>query len=207
MGTVHLFIGTGCSLWEITFMPFTNAYNHNTSYYGLIGHFIFKSVHSFVLRHVAMSKLHGLQLWHCFWEDLPNLFLLIGSSATKHTPNSLYTRYDHSIIVRVILKLKVLLGEGNWDVRPFWLDEGSLHSNMLYPSLGLLLLLLVGRLWAGTACYREHQLCSRSSFILVVERSHQLKKWKWVHRRWAPMLGTCSQMLHLKNKATWNVKC
>jgi hypothetical protein len=40
------------------------------------------------------------------------------------------TRYDHSIIVRVILKLKVLLGEGDWDVRPFGLDEGSVHPNM-----------------------------------------------------------------------------
>jgi hypothetical protein len=29
------------------------------------------------------------------------------------------TRYDHNIIMRVILELKVLLGEGNWDVRPF----------------------------------------------------------------------------------------
>jgi hypothetical protein len=29
------------------------------------------------------------------------------------------TRYDHSIIVRVIFELKVLLGEGDWDVRPF----------------------------------------------------------------------------------------
>jgi hypothetical protein len=26
-------------------VPFTNDYNHNTSYHGLIGHFIFKSVH------------------------------------------------------------------------------------------------------------------------------------------------------------------
>ena len=34
------------------------------------------------------------------------------------------TRYDHSIIMRVIFELKVLLGEGDWDVRPFWLDEG-----------------------------------------------------------------------------------
>jgi hypothetical protein len=87
-GTVHLFIGTGRSLWEITFMPFTIAYNHNTSFHGLIGHFIFKSVHSFILRYVAMPKLHGLQLRHCFWEDLPKVFLLTGSSATKHTPNS-----------------------------------------------------------------------------------------------------------------------
>jgi hypothetical protein len=29
------------------------------------------------------------------------------------------TRYDHSIIVRVIFELKVFLGEGDWDVRPF----------------------------------------------------------------------------------------
>jgi hypothetical protein len=54
------------------------------------------------------------------------------------------TRYDHSIIMRIILELKVLLGEGDWDVGPFCLDEGSLHPNMLYSSLSLLLLLLVG---------------------------------------------------------------
>jgi hypothetical protein len=29
------------------------------------------------------------------------------------------TRYDHSIIVRVIFELKVFLGEGDWDVGPF----------------------------------------------------------------------------------------
>jgi hypothetical protein len=29
------------------------------------------------------------------------------------------TRYDHTIIVRVIFELKVLLGEGDWDVGPF----------------------------------------------------------------------------------------
>jgi hypothetical protein len=27
--------------------------------------------------------------------------------------------YDHNIIVRIIFELKVLLGEGNWDVGPF----------------------------------------------------------------------------------------
>jgi hypothetical protein len=58
------------------------------------------------------------------------------------------TRYDHIIIVRVIFELKVLLGEGegDWDVRPLGLDEGSLHPNMLHPSLRFLLLLLVSRL-------------------------------------------------------------
>jgi hypothetical protein len=29
------------------------------------------------------------------------------------------TRYDHSIIIRVIFELKVLVGEGDWDVGPF----------------------------------------------------------------------------------------
>jgi hypothetical protein len=84
------------------------------------------------------------------------------------------TRYNHSIIVRVILELKLLLGEGDWDVGPFWLDEGSLHPNMLHSSLSLLLLLLVGRFWTWTACYREHHLRSRSYFSFIVERSHQL---------------------------------
>jgi hypothetical protein len=54
------------------------------------------------------------------------------------------TRYDHCIVVRIILKLKVFLREGNWYVRPFGPDEGSLHINMLYPSLCFLLLFLVG---------------------------------------------------------------
>ena len=44
-GTVHLFIGTGRSLCGFTFISSTNDYNHNTSYHGPIGHFIFKSVH------------------------------------------------------------------------------------------------------------------------------------------------------------------
>jgi hypothetical protein len=54
------------------------------------------------------------------------------------------TRYDHCIIVGIILELKVFLGEGDWYVRPFGLDEVSLHSNMMYPSLCFFLLLLVG---------------------------------------------------------------
>jgi hypothetical protein len=43
-GTVHLFIGTGRTLCEFTFMSSTNYYNHNTCYHGPIGHFIFKSM-------------------------------------------------------------------------------------------------------------------------------------------------------------------
>jgi hypothetical protein len=54
------------------------------------------------------------------------------------------TRYDHSIIMWVVLELKVFLGECDWYMRPLGFDEGSLHSNMLYPCLCFLLLLLIG---------------------------------------------------------------
>jgi hypothetical protein len=54
------------------------------------------------------------------------------------------TRYDHCIIMGVVLDLKVFLGECDWYMRPLGFDEGSLHSNMLYPSLCFLLLLLIG---------------------------------------------------------------
>jgi hypothetical protein len=57
--TVHLFIGTGHSLCEITSMSFTTSYDHDTNYHGPIGLFIFKSVQPFGSRHVAMPKLPG----------------------------------------------------------------------------------------------------------------------------------------------------
>jgi hypothetical protein len=69
-------------------MSFTTSYNHDTIYHGPIGLFIFKSVHPFVSRRIAMPKLPGWQLRRCFCVDLPKVFLLIGPSATKHTPNS-----------------------------------------------------------------------------------------------------------------------
>jgi hypothetical protein len=81
-GTVHLFIGTGRSLWEITFMPFTNGYNHNTSCHGPIGHFIFKSVHLEICYEAPWLVASAL----CF--GLPKVFLLTGPSAMKHTPNT-----------------------------------------------------------------------------------------------------------------------
>jgi hypothetical protein len=58
-GTVHLFIDTGYNLRDITFMPFTKDYNYDIDSHGSIGHFIFKSMQSFVLRYVIMSKLYG----------------------------------------------------------------------------------------------------------------------------------------------------
>jgi hypothetical protein len=58
-GTVHLFIGAGHSLCIITFMPFTMNHNNDTEYHGSLSHFIFKSVHPFVLRHVTVPKLYS----------------------------------------------------------------------------------------------------------------------------------------------------
>jgi hypothetical protein len=58
-GTVHLFIGTVDSLYIITFIPFTMNYNNGTEYHGSLSHFIFKSVHPFVLRHVTVPKLYS----------------------------------------------------------------------------------------------------------------------------------------------------
>jgi hypothetical protein len=54
------------------------------------------------------------------------------------------TRYNHNVVVRIVFELKILLGEGDWDVGPLGSDEGSLHPNMLHSSLRFLLLLLVG---------------------------------------------------------------
>jgi hypothetical protein len=64
-------------------MPFTNDYNHSTSYHGSIGHFIFKSVHLEV-RYEALGLIASALLL----VDLPKVFLLMGPSATKQTPNS-----------------------------------------------------------------------------------------------------------------------
>jgi hypothetical protein len=58
-GTVHLFIGTGRSLCEFTFIPFTKDYNYDTDYHGSICLFIYKSVQPFVSRHVVMTMFPG----------------------------------------------------------------------------------------------------------------------------------------------------
>jgi hypothetical protein len=88
VGTVHLFIVTGCSLCGFTFMPFITDYNHDTDYHGPIGLFIFKSVPPFVSRCVTMPKPPGWYFWLFFCVDLTKVFLLTGPSATKRTPNS-----------------------------------------------------------------------------------------------------------------------
>ena len=80
--------------------------------------------------------------------------------------------YNHGIIVGIILELKVLLRECDWHMRPFGFDVGSLHSNMLYPSLRFLLLLLIGWFKTWATCDWEHQPRSRRCHSLVALRSH-----------------------------------
>jgi hypothetical protein len=87
-GIVHLFIGIGRSLCEITFMSFITSYNHDTDYHGPIGLLIFKSVQPFVSRRVIMPKLLVWWLRRCFCVNLSKVFLLTGPSVMKHTPNS-----------------------------------------------------------------------------------------------------------------------
>ena len=58
--TVHLFIGTGRSPVEITFMSSITNYKRDTNYHGLIGLFLFKSVPPFISKCVIMLKLPEL---------------------------------------------------------------------------------------------------------------------------------------------------
>jgi hypothetical protein len=103
-GTVHLFIGTVHSLYIITFIPFTMNYNNDIEYHGSLSHLMFKSVHTFVLRHVTVSKLYIRYLRRWFGEDLPKVFISLGSSATKHTPNNVggRTRQRQTTIAALI---------------------------------------------------------------------------------------------------------
>jgi hypothetical protein len=55
--TVYLFISAGRSPVKITFMSLTTYHKYDTSYWGLNGLFLFKSVPPFVSRRVIMPKL------------------------------------------------------------------------------------------------------------------------------------------------------
>jgi hypothetical protein len=60
MVTVHLFIGTGRSPIEITFMSLITNYKHDTNYQGLNRLFLFKLVMPFVSRRIVTLKLSEL---------------------------------------------------------------------------------------------------------------------------------------------------
>jgi hypothetical protein len=90
-------------------VSFTTGYNHDINYHGPIGLFIFKSVPPFVLRHVVMPKLPGWQLRLCFCVDLPKVFILMGPSTTKQTPNTLIIASAFIVIIfGLYLRLKDL---------------------------------------------------------------------------------------------------
>jgi hypothetical protein len=72
----------------ITFIPFTIGYNHDINYQGSICFFIFKSVQSFVLRHIVVPKFPERYLQRYFCADLSKVFLFTGPSATKQILNN-----------------------------------------------------------------------------------------------------------------------
>jgi hypothetical protein len=74
-----------------------------------------------------------LHLPKSFWKDDVCCTACVYKDVVNQKPLD-DTRYNNFIIVRIILEHKVFLGEGDWYMRPLGLDEGSLHSNMLYPS-------------------------------------------------------------------------
>jgi hypothetical protein len=111
-----------------------------------------------------------------------------------------YTRYNHSIIVRIIFKLKIFLGEGNWNVRPLGPDEGSLHPNMLHSSLrSFLYFLLAGSKLeppvVGSTSFMVDgvtDLLLYEAIVTAVEVSSP---------EVGANVGPCSRMLYTKNKA------
>ena len=87
-GTVHLFIGTGCSPDKITFVSLITNHNQNTNHQGLNGLLLFKSVlpfisrccHAeapwivalactFVLYHFTYHTTEGVFAWRTFGEE------------------------------------------------------------------------------------------------------------------------------------------
>jgi hypothetical protein len=90
MGTIHLFIGTGRSLYEITSVSLITNYDHNTDYQGLYSLFLFKSVSSFIFsmtpNRSSSNCSFDISSYHtCLCTVLPKVFLLKGPLAEKKT--------------------------------------------------------------------------------------------------------------------------
>jgi hypothetical protein len=87
-GTVPLFIGTGRSLCDITFMSFTTGYNHDTNYHRSIGLFILSQCNpSSQGASLCRSSLGG-SFDIASMSIFRRCFLLTGPSVMKQTPNS-----------------------------------------------------------------------------------------------------------------------
>jgi hypothetical protein len=120
-GTVHLFIGTGHILCDITFMPFTKDYNYDTDSRGSISHFIFKSVQSFVLRHATRNFMDD-SFDTAFERICQRCFFLQDYRRRSIPPTSINVlRFWHSNVdcasFGFLPELPLLLGV----LAPFWL--------------------------------------------------------------------------------------
>jgi hypothetical protein len=98
--TVYLFIGMGRNPVEITLMSLITNYKHDTSYHGLNGLFLFKSVLPFVSRcHHAeapwiLASAYTFVLCLLAYRPTEGV-LLRGPSAKKKAPNNV-SSYDAS---------------------------------------------------------------------------------------------------------------
>jgi hypothetical protein len=74
--TVHLFIGTGCSLVKITFMSLTFTVDHEANYQVLGSIFFFKSVPSFtiVIMLIRRSFSHSFGARSPFLQTAPSYY-------------------------------------------------------------------------------------------------------------------------------------
>jgi hypothetical protein len=68
------------------------------------------------------------------------------------------TRDNHGISMWIVFETKVILLEGNRNMGPLGPNVGSLVSYMLYPSLGLFLLLFVAGFEDRAPNDREHKV-------------------------------------------------
>jgi hypothetical protein len=187
-GTVHLFIGTWRSLWEITFMPSTNDYNHNTCYHWPIGHFIFKSVHPEV-RYEA-PRLIASVLLLCWSYDGVYFYGTFGDEV--QAPSALHTIRTN-------------------DRRRCCSTDCCCACMALRPSSMHTVLAATSRMDSGGDKTLKHSLfffsrraaLNSSMKACMVTLTHA----PCMHKKERKLLGTCFQMLWIKNKATQNIKC
>jgi hypothetical protein len=114
-GTVHLFIGTGRSLWGITIISLIRDYNGDSNIYGLEGHSTFMSVcrfRSFMKRNLRSSHTNSFSR---------KLLLPTRPSATKHSPNTFVIK--HIKIIQSKVK--------TWNIKGKYLENKWPHSHIL----------------------------------------------------------------------------
>jgi hypothetical protein len=98
--TVHLFIGTGRSLDEITFMSLIFTVDHKASCQGLSSLFPFKSVSPFTI----VNMLSRSSFSHSFGASLSFVQTAPSYHAHLHTTHTFISKPKPPVIVYVILK-------------------------------------------------------------------------------------------------------